>query len=94
MKCLCDVFLHVYACLYMMMHDVVFVCFLCVIMNVPIYNFISHLIHYTTEESRNMCECDGFKCSNHLFSAQELSKEERITYPIVVVQLRNTEMRV
>ena len=27
MKCLCDVFLHVYACLYMMMHDVVFCMF-------------------------------------------------------------------
>ena len=39
--------MYFYTCvyvLYMIMHDVVFVCFLYAIMNVPIYNFISHLI--------------------------------------------------
>ena len=54
------------------MHDVMVVCFLYVVLDVPIYNIISHLICDTIEVSGNMCECDGFKCSNHLFSAQVL----------------------
>ena len=71
----------------MIMHDVMVVCSLYAIMIVPVYNIISHLICNTIEVSGNMCECDGFKCSNHLFSAQELSKEARITYPITIVHL-------
>ena len=79
--------------LYMTMHDVGFVCFLCVMMNVPIQNVNSHLIHYTIDVSGNMCECDGFKCSNHLFSAQEFSKEVGIAYPVVVVKLGDKQLR-
>ena len=80
--------------LYMIMHDVVFVCFLYAIMNVRIQDVISHLICYTIEVSGDMCECDGLKCSNHLFSAHEFSKEEGVTYPVVVVQLRNKQLGV
>ena len=71
------------------MHDVMVVCFLYAVVDMPIYNIVSHLICDTIEVSRNMCECDGFKCSNHLLSVQVLSKEVGIPYPIVVVQLRN-----
>ena len=48
-----------------------------------------HLICYSIEVYGNMRDCDGFKCSNHLFGAQEFSKEAGITYPIVVVQLED-----
>ena len=80
--------MYCYTCvciLYMIMLDVMVVCFLYAIMNVPIQNVISHLICYTIEVSGNMCECNGLKCSNHLFSAQEFSKEARVTYLVVVV---------
>ena len=56
-------------------------------MNMPFENVISHLICYAIEFSGNMCECNGFKFSNHLFSAQEFSKKERIVYPVAVIQL-------
>ena len=76
------------------MHDVMVVCFLYAVMDVPNYNIVSHLIYDTIEVSRNMCECNGLKSSNHLFSAQEFSKEAGITYLIVVVQLRNKQLGV
>ena len=60
---------------YMMMHDAIFY-FLYAMMNVPLYNVISHLVCYTIEVSVNMCECNGFKISNQLFSAQELSNDK------------------
>ena len=75
----------------MIMHCV---CFLYAVMDVPIYNIVSHLICDIIEVFGNMCECDGFKCSKHLFSVQVLSKEAGITYPIVVVQLRNKKLGV
>ena len=50
------------------MHVMV-LCFLYAVMDVPIYNIVSHLIYDTIEVSGNMCEFDVFKCSNHLFSA-------------------------
>ena len=78
----------------MIMHCFMVVCFLYVVMDVPIQNIISHLICDTIEVSGNMCECDGFKCSNHLFSVQEFSKEAGITYLIVIVQLRNKQLGV
>ena len=89
--------MYCYTCvcvLYMIMHDVMVVCFLYVIMNVLIQNVVSHLIYYTIEFSGNMCECNGFKCSNHLFSAQEFSKEVGITYPVVVVKLGDKQLGV
>ena len=52
------------------------------------------MICYTIDISGNMCECDGFECSNHLFSAQEFSKEAGITYPVVVVQLGDKQLGV
>ena len=78
----------------MIMHDVMVVCFLYAVVDVPIWNIVSHLICDSIEVSGNMCECDGFKCSNHLFSVQVLSKEAGIMYSIVVVQLRNKQLGV
>ena len=71
-----------------------FLFFLYAMMNMPILTVISHLMCYTIEVARNMCECDGFKCSNHLFSAQVLSKEAGIVSSVVVVQLRNKQLGV
>ena len=74
--------------------------FLYVMMNMPLYNVIIHLVYYTIEAcytieaSRNMYECDGFKISNQLFSAQEFSKKETIAYPVVVVQLGDKQLGV
>ena len=71
---------------YMMMHDVVFN-FLYAMMNMPLQNIISHLVYYTIEVSGNIYECDGFKISNKLFNAQELSKDTTTVYPVAVIQL-------
>ena len=92
-KCLIDI---CYICMheYMLMNDVVFICFLYAVMNIPFYNIVSHFICHTIEVSGNMCECNGFKYSNHLFSAQEFSKEAGITYPAVVVQQGDKQLGV
>ena len=39
-----------------------------------------------------MCECDGLKYSNHLFSVQEFSKEAWITYLGVIIQLGEKQL--
>ena len=48
----------------------------------------------TIEVPQNMCECDGFKCSDHVFSVLVLSKEVGIANLVVVVQLRNKQLGV
>ena len=77
---------------YMMMHDAVY--FLYAMIDVPLYNVISHLVCYTIETSGNMHERNGFKISNQVSSAQELSKETRIAYPVAVIQLGDKQLGV
>ena len=67
----------------MMMHDAIY--FLYVMIDVPLYNIISHLVYYTIETSGNTHEQNGFKMYNQVSSAQEISKETSIMYPVVVI---------
>ena len=83
-----------YVFLDMIMDCVMVVCFLYAVMDVPIQNIVSHLIYDTIEVPGNMCECDGFKCSDHVFSAQVLSKEAGTANLVMVVQLRNKQLRI
>ena len=60
--------------------------FLYVIIDVPLYNILIHLVFYTIETCGNMHECNGFKISNQVYSAQEISKDVGIAYPVAVIQ--------
>ena len=77
---------------YMMMHDAIY--FLYVMIDVPLHNVIGHLVCYTIETSGNMHEWNGFKISNQVSSAQEHSKEARIVYPVVVIQIGDKQLGV
>ena len=97
-SCYDEKFLHdvCYTCMhdYMVMHNAFFICFLYVMMNMPFYSIVIHLICHTFEVSGNICECNGFKSSNQLFSEQEFSKKERIVYLVAVIQLRDKQLGV
>ena len=77
---------------YMMMYDAVY--FLHAMIDMTLQNFFNHLVCYTIDTFGNMHECNGFKMSNQMSSAQKLSKETRIAYPIVVIQLGDKQLGV
>ena len=68
--------------------------FLYTMIDVPLYNIIIHLVYYIIETFGNMHECNGLKMYNQMSSAQELSKETRISPLIVVIQQGNKQLGV